>query len=412
MILPKNIAILSLTIVLQCSALVFKETMRAPKLRVSALSFDQAKAVANFATSCSILVDKVLAIDNPPDNYINIKECQKEEGQETHDSNTVLLNQNKKMHFFTYDLMKALIRRRVNELYTMSKEDWMIEFLASALTFRKILPLISDGESLKWDYTAAKTQFDQTLYPNAEMLIGSSIPPEYICFFQFYAMHCDILLHCLEALPGPKGEIVKKLLEMASFGRTAENSFNFVVSSRLPAGMSPQAWYERYARTACKKDNGTAERESIEAKVTALQQISLVSASTSGHIEYLTLDDLPKAVKDLKIDRNALLRRKKQFLSLRNESPPVLRPSLSLFAKAIDDLANGNPKQFQESIELARNEYAKALELQKNIESFMDEVELRHIPVTQRLAPILEIINRYQEMKDNWSIIQNKQNDF
>ena len=398
----RKLAILLLLAIVQAHALTFKETRRASKIRLNALTLSTAESVAHYVTTCAALVDKTLATDGTPEDYIDLEETGISEPIPTDSNGKIYFNENTELQVFTFRILRALIQRRQRELFGTNKPlSELTDFLAAALTFRRITSMVSAGSNADWDYSAARRQFEMNSFPNAEILLCKPIHPLHTLFFQLYAMHSEILLKALEQLPQKRGTVLKSLLEMEAFGREATESVRYVLSNALPMGMPLQAWYERHAIHNSSRNHATDAPSNLSEQVAALESINLLSAGNNGNLVQVRIDEIPDALSDLKLDKAALTRRQNQFLELRNESSPLLRPSLELYAKALGYLASHDFKRFKTTITQARNDFHVALEKQQRISDALARAETEFVPATKRLGNYLEALKHYQKNKEN-----------
>jgi len=369
----------------------FHENLQSQCLRITSNHPEQARAIARFAVLCANAVDKALDVDATPEEAIAI--CLDTElSHVKRAAQTVVFTEHSPIHSFTDDLMRALIKRRCKELGKDCGDSWFVCFLASALTFQRNTTFRTAADTVPWDYAPAKLMFASRTFPNVCQLCSHTAPMASPWLYQLNAMYSNLLFQCIEYRSDKQLKLMRGLLDMAAEGRSAEEALNFVVGGALPPGMSIQAWFENTAPLEVRKDRGADSTRSIEQKVKELESIDIVSA---GNVEKLLIDDLPKALSDMKVDTRAVQRRQTQFLALRNEAPPLLRPSLDLFAHAMGMLADQKISQFQKEIKQARSDFATALARQQLVEQTLREKEKELIPVAKRLAPSMEIIARH-----------------
>ena len=109
--------ILLILFIAQGNALTFKETRRAGKIRLNALSVSTAESVIHYATTCAALVDKTLAVDNPPKEFIELSESPAAENLPPDSESRLFFSENTELHAFTFKIIRAFIRRRQKELF-------------------------------------------------------------------------------------------------------------------------------------------------------------------------------------------------------------------------------------------------------------------------------------------------------
>ncbi len=400
--MPRTITILFLLLLVQAQAITFKETRRAHKLRVNAQSLATAQSVAHYATTCAALVDKTLAFDGAPDNFIDLEETPLGKPLPPDQENKLFFNEDTEIQVFTYKILRSFIRRRQKELFKNNgPNSALTDYLASALTFRRVVNMLSSAGGADWDYAPARKLFEAHSFPNAELLLTAPISPDYPLFFQLYAMHAEILLKTIEQLPAKRGTVLQKLLEMEAFGRDAMESVRYVLSSTLPSGMPLQGWYERHAPRISTNSHAADAPSSISAQVEALESVNILSAGSNGNLERVRIDDVPEAFNNLKTDKVALHKRQAQFLELRNEAPPLLKPSLDLYARALGFLASKDVKRFKSTIAQARQEFKVALAKQQRISEALKKAETEYVPATHRLGNYLDAMKHYRENREN-----------
>ena len=208
------------------------------------------------------------------------------------------------------------------------------------------------------------------------------------------------MLFSLERFPGRRGEFVRRLMEADSGGGPSRETVRKVVIQSLPEGTTLQGWFEKYARQACRRERSSRMNKSIPARVKELETFSILSATRNYSVERVSIDDLPDAFMELKIDKPVLVRREAQFLELANESSPIVRPALEMYAHAIGGLTSGDARQFYDELQKAREAFAKAMERQNEISEIVDEAEKEYVPVTERLKPFIDVIRHYRRLED------------
>ena len=400
--MSRQVAILLLLLLLKAYAVSFKETRRAHRIRINTQSLATTESVAHYATTCAALVDKTLAVDNPPQSFIDLEESPLGNDIPTDLESKIFFNEETEIQVFTYKILRAFIRRRQRELFgNNGSPSEVTDFLASALTFRRIVNMLSTAGGADWDYSAARKLFESKSFPNAELLLTAPVAPTFPLFFQLYAMHGEILLKTIEQLPSKRGNILKKLLEMEAFGRNATDNVRYVLSSALPSGMPLQAWYERHAIHNSLHRHSPDAPSTLSEQVAALESVNILSAGSSGNMERVKIDDVPAAFNDLKTDKAALNKRQLQFLELRNEVPPLLKPSLELYAKALGYLAGNDVKRFKTTIAQARQQFQEALAKQQTISNALAKAETEFVPATRRLGNYLDAMTHYRQNKEN-----------
>ena len=399
--MPRTLAILLLLLLAHAQAITFKETRRAHKIHVNAQSLPTAQSVAHYATTCAALVDKTLAFDGAPENFIDLEEVPQGKPLPPDQESKLFFNEDTEIQVFTYKILRSFIRRRQRELFKNNGISCALtDFLASALTFRRVVNMLSTAGGADWDYAPARKLFEAHSFPNAVLLLTAPIPPDYPLFFQLYAMHAEILLKTIEQLPAKRGSVLQKLLEMEAFGRDAIDSVSYVLSTALPSGMPLQGWYERHAPRFSSHSSAADAPSSISAQVEALESVNILSAGSNGNLERVRIDDVPEAFNDLKTDKVALHKRQSQFLELRNEAPPLLKPSLDLYARALGFLASKDVKRFKSTIAQARQEFKLAVAKQQRISEALKKAETEYVPATHRLGNYLDAMRHYRESRE------------
>ncbi len=137
-----------------------------------------------------------------------------------------------------------------------------------------------------------------------------------------------------------------------------------------------------------------------------LENFSIISATKNYSVEDVSIDDLPAAFNESKFDKSVLVRRAAQFMELAGECPPIVKPSIEMYAHAIGGLTSGDARQFREDLYNARQALAKALERQKEITAVVDEAEKEYVPVTERLKPFIDVIRNYRLLEEEVIPIQ------
>lgn len=386
---------------LQVYCLSFTEKMHTQRVRATSSSAEQSRGIIRYAANCSGSVDRLLKVDGTPERYVEIVELEKVSSMASENELKVEYDADTDILEFTYLTIRALLRRRAGELFEKkAREERIICCLAAGLAYRQAMTMRSyGGATVELDYQAARVQFSDRHFPDVKKLCASPVPPDFPVLFQLYAMHCDLFLRCLESIPGKGKSIAIRLLEMEAFGRDAGDSVEFVVGGLLPAGVTLQGWYERQVLIACNRIRVAENWEDIESRVHELESVSIVDAGGGGATQ-VPIDNVPEAFSDFKPDKAALMRRQNQFLALRNDAPPLLRPPLNMFARSLGLLVNGDVKGFRSEIALARAEFAKCLKRQRDIELALVEYEKETIPIERRFRPFIEIMERYFKLHD------------
>ena len=394
------IVIVLLVAVSTLQAVLIKDNRRNVKIRIATFSSEQTNGVAQFSSSCSNMVDRLFMADATPDEYIDINEAEVDSPLPQDSERKLYFNARTEMHDFTFRLMRSLVRRRVREYFEKNNPDSTLsDFLAAALTFRRIMDLYSGGGGYDWDYVPARAMFAKGKFPNAEMLLENPVPSSFQYLFQLNAMYCDLMLYSLEHFPGKRGEFIRRVMESDSSGRSAKDTVRMVIIQSLPAGTTLQGWFEIHAKQACRRDRSTRSNTDIAAKVKELENFSIISATKNYSVEDISIDDLPTAFNESKFDKSVLVRRAAQFLELANDCSPVVKPSIEMYAHAIGGLTSGDARQFREDLYNARQAFAKALERQREITAVVDEAEKEYVPVTERLKPFIDIMRHYRRLE-------------
>ncbi len=405
----RKLLILLLLAVSVLHAVVIKENRRAIRIRIATFSSEQTNGVANYATDCSGMVDRLFGVETMPTEYLDIHEANSALQIPDDTERKMYFNSKTEMHDFTYRLMRKLVRRRVREFFEKNNPNGeLAEFLAAALTFRRIMDLYSHSGGYDWDYVPARTMFANGKFPNAEMLLSKPIPTSFQYLFQLNAMYCDLMLYSLEHFPGRRGDFIRRLMEVDSSGVPTKETIRTVIIQSLPEGTTLQGWFEKHARQACRRERSSRMNKSIPARVKELENFSVLNATKDYSVERVTIDELPTAFMELKIDKSVLVRREAQFLELANECSPIVRPALEMYAHAIGGLTSGDSRQFYDDLHNAREALAKALERQNEIAAVVDDAEKEYVPVTERYRPFIDIISHFRRLEDEVIPIQKK----
>ena len=190
------------------------------------------------------------------------------------------------------------------------------------------------------------------------------------------------------------------MLEMEAFGRTPVEACAFLLSNNLKPGQTLQGWYEQQVVQVSRRGRRIDVRESIEARVEALESIAVVGGNGPAAVQRIRLDDLPDILRDYKLDKVALANLQQRFLEIRKDASPLLQPALEQYVAALIALAGGHERRFRAEFQKARAMFAEALAQQRQIEQVVDQYEREYVPPQLRFDAYLDIVERYRQLNE------------
>jgi len=396
-----RVAALVVTAALACHALTFSETIPGSRIRVSARAVEQARHIGRYADTCSTVVDQLLQCRSQPEKTLAVVVVEPAAERTGADPLRIEYDENEGVMAVTYRLMRGLLTRRARELFDRSSgQTATTDWLAAALTNRVVMHGQGRLGAYEPDYQVARQQFSHRHFPRVEILLQGGVTPDVPALFQLYMLHADLLAACLAALPAPRGEIFRKMLEMEAFGREPVEACAFLLSDYLNPGQTLQGWYEQQVVQASRRGRRMDVRESIEARVAALESIPVVGGNGPAAVQRVRLDELPNILKDYKLDKAALVNLQRRFLEVRQDASPLLQPALDLYVAALGALAGGQERRFRTEFQKARAMFAEAQAQQRRIEQEVDRYELEYVPPQLRFDAYLDIVERYRLLND------------
>ncbi|NLF60482.1 MAG: hypothetical protein GX574_04960 [Lentisphaerae bacterium] len=393
--------VILVTAALACHALTFSETIPSSRLRISGRTVEQAQNIGRYVDTCSTVVDQLLQCRSQPEKTLAVVVV--EPGAERTDADPLRIeyDENEGVMAVTYRLMRGLLTRRARELFDRSSgQTATIDWLAAALTNRVVMHGQGRLGAYEPDYQVARQQFSQRHFPRMEILLQGGVTPEAPALFQLYMLHADLLAACLAELPGQRGEIFRKMLEMEAFGRTPVEACAFLLSNNLRPGQALQGWYEQQVVQVSRRGRRVDVRESIEARVEALESIAVVGGNGPAAVQRIRLDELPDILRDYKLDKVALANLQQRFLEIRQDASPLLQPALDQYVAALRTLAGGHERRFRTEFQRARAMFAEALAQQRQIEQVVDRYEREYVPPQLHLDAYLDVVERYRRLNE------------
>ena len=396
-----RVVALLVTMTLACHALTFFENIPSSRLRVSAHTVEQARHIGRYVDTCSTVVDQLLQCRSQPEKTLAVVVIEPGAKRNDADALRIEYDENEGVMAVTYRLMRGLLTRRARELFDRSSgQTATTDWLAAALTNRVVMHGQGRLGAYEPDYQVARQQFSQRHFPRIEILLQGGVTPETPPLFQLYMLHAELLAACLAELPGQRGEIFRKMLEMEAFGRAPVEACAFLLSNNLKPGQTLQGWYEQQVIQVSRRGRRVDVRESIEARVEALESIAVVGGNGPAAVKRVRLDELPDILKDYKLDRVALTNLQQRFLEIRQDASPLLKPALDQYVAALGLLVDGRERRFRTEFRKARAAFAEALAQQRQIEQVVDQYELEYVPPQQRFDAYLDIVERYRQLNE------------
>jgi hypothetical protein len=375
------------------------ETMRARQLQVKASSAARARNVALYAANCAALVDDFLRCTTQPKSLLHLHEQGVENDGEL--SYLVEFAIDERMDAVTWRLMQTLVLRRAQEMgYKVPAEAAVLRWLAAALTNRMVMGGRGVRGIYELDYQVANQQFVRRHFPRVDELMLSRLSPDFSELFQLHMLHCDLLAACFEFLPATTGRIFRQLLELTAQGRPLVEAASYLLESYQPGVLSLQAWYERQVLVVCDRGIRHQSLEMIIDCVELLESVQMVHAGQGPEpLRRVRLDELPDALKDLKLDVTAIGRLQMRFHDLKKDAPVLLQPALDSYSEALGRLGNGDIARFRHEFRVARREFAEAVARQRRVAAAVDEAEREHLTVADRFGSYLRVQERYEQLR-------------
>lgn len=374
------------------------EVMHAKQLRVRASSALRARNIALYAANCAALVDDFLRCPSQPEGMLQISERGLSEQQDR--ARQVEFLPDERMDAVTWRLMQAMLSRRAREMkYQVADDAPVLRWLASALTNRMIMGGRGVRGIYELDYQVANQQFVHRHFPRVDELVMSALSPEYTDLFQLHMLHCDLLVGCYELLPAARGQVIRELLELSAKGRPLVESLRDVLQSYQPGMLSLQAWYERQVLIVCHRGIRHQSLDMIVDCVDILETVRMVHAGNGLEmVRRVRLDEVPDAIKDLKLDRAAVGQLQLRFHEVRKDAPVLLQPALDRYIAALGTLAAGQTGRFRQEFKDACGEFARAVAQQRRIAAVLDSAEREYVSVPDRFGAYLRVQERYDDL--------------
>ncbi len=270
-----------------------------------------------------------------------------------------------------------------------------IDWLAAALTF-EVLHVRNrpDGLLLPPDTTAAFLVFEQGRYPDVETLISKPVSPEWPLCYKLYALHCHLLARCVRLGDRSNPSRLVRILALQYRGRQPADAMKFVLADAIHPGEDLESWYRRRARPLARVGTTRTALPALTRRVQELTSVPVLAAVGNGAFGHrrVPLEQLVGKLRDYKLNSQAIRALDVGFQELLMRVPVVLQPSLKRYIRAIQKMAKGRTWGVRRELRNADRAFADAVERQRRINTYLDEVAVRALPPEVRLAADFEAL--------------------
>ena len=269
------------------------------------------------------------------------------------------------------------------------------EWMAAALAFREQSEGPHDAGPGRVDYGPLRASFAAGLVPLADRLLTRPVPPGQPILYQFYSMHCALLVDCIRSGQFPGEAACRRILELEAHGRDTLAAVEFVLRPGYGEGENLQSWYERAARDAMRGQFDPSPVDDIVRRVEECTTVDSVSMSAGAdRITRMPIEELPGRLADYRLDTKAVGRAYEGMFALVQEAPVLLRDSLVAQMNALGLLAKGKTRAFARAMPAARQDFAAAVARQRAMEALLDRMQGEYSLPSEQLATYLHIVGR------------------
>ena len=248
------------------------------------------------------------------------------------------------------------------------------DFIAAALCNRVLYDGKGVGGGYLPDYRVPRRQFSRGHFPQCAKLLSHPVALSSPLLFKLYAVHCDVLLRCIEDRGNPAAFLRQLWDGELRHQRPLPESFAMALGLSPDDPMALQAWYEQNAIRAVRHGLRRMDSEDTARHLRRLLSVPVVDASAEGGIRHIALADLPDRMADYHLDNSALDAMLRQLARYQADAPPLLRSALAKYRLAILALSAGRLRQFRDLLPEADRDFSSALRRQQRAGQLLDEV--------------------------------------
>lgn len=278
-------------------------------------------------------------------------------------------------------ILTGLLRRRAAELVEATAHQQRNfasgEFIAAALCNRIFYDGKGGSGSYMPDYRVARRQFNAGHFPRCRWLLERPVSTEEPLCFRIYAVHCDVLLKCLEEAGGRNG-IFKRLWEAEMRQKQPLTAaLCHAVGIEPPGDGALQGWYERNALSAVRRGVRSVSSDDTLRLLREILSVPVLATDTPGGIKYIPLAELADRLSDYRLDQRALMVMQYRLAQFQQGAPPLLRGALGEYRAAVALLMEGEERAFRRRCRAAGNAFRTAWERQERTGALLDDVVAR-----------------------------------
>jgi hypothetical protein len=242
--------------------------------------------------------------------------------------------------------------------------DWFV----AATVFRLRLSNILSTEE---KYPATRYAIVNYKFPKIDTLLDEKgANPKNFWLYRIYAEHCAVFLAAMHNLSQYKKKLLLILTEYKGESSVAllAKHFPSLNSTRLR-----QRWFNSSCLRVCFHVINPYPPEVIAQKISEVFSISSARPGVNG-TNRIPLEKI-FADEEEELNFAVISFIEKSFYEILLTCPPTLKPSLSLFFKALNQLKENEREDFVETIILARKQFNNAVTYQKRIISYANTLE-------------------------------------
>ncbi|NOY81126.1 MAG: hypothetical protein GXP31_08990 [Kiritimatiellaeota bacterium] len=270
-----------------------------------------------------------------------------------------------------------------------------VHWLAAALTFEALkVRNRPDGLVLPPDTTPAFLVFEQDSYPDVRVLLSKPVSTEWPLCYTLYALHCHLLARCIRLGDRSNPSRLSRILELQYRGRQPADAVQFVLADALRPGEDLQSWYRRRVRPLARVGTTRTALPALTRRVQELTSVPVLAAGDNGAFGHtrVPLERLVGRLRDYKLNSQAIRALDDGFQELLMRAPVIFQPSLKQYIRAIQKMAKGRTWGVRRELRNAAKAFAAAVERQRRINTYLDEVAVRALPPEVRLAADFEAL--------------------
>ena len=223
-------------------------------------------------------------------------------------------------------------------------------------------------------------------YPDFDELVdGEKVLSENYWLYRVYAEQCFVIYASIKKMKQGKSLLLEGL------SQTPERNVIDILGVKFTEFLSAagrREWYKENCRKICFDIINPYPPDVIRKKVIDLFSVTVARPGANGTmripLEQLS-DDESQA-----LDNFYLGFIESDFFNIYMTSSLSIRPSLNDFISSIEILKKGKKEEFKENLRQAKKKFNDSLNYQKNLNSYLDELEQKNNSTSFDFALILE----------------------